>query len=149
MRPRHPRSHVIPWYCAHVTNKRRYISTFTRPMNPKLGRVVTYAEGTQPARSRDTAPRGHVRNQSCYIPTFTKHMFPKLSRVVTLDESTPTHKVTWHIDQVVTWQIRNILSLLSQGAGPGNLSRMVTRMRRPHPACHAKPRSRRRVTTIQ
>ena len=27
--------------CAHQTNKKRYISTFARPMEPKLSRVVT------------------------------------------------------------------------------------------------------------
>ena len=30
----------------HVTNKKRYISTFTSPMAPKLSRVVTLDEGT-------------------------------------------------------------------------------------------------------
>ena len=100
-----------------------------------------------------------------------------------------TYKVTWHINHVFTWQIKNI-SLLSQDLWTPNLAgwwlrmreihlqshvtlrlcghvtnqkyfvftftrhkvhklrRMVTRVRRPHPACHVPPRSRRHVTTI-
>ena len=37
----HPQSHVTLRYRSHVTNKKRYISTFTRSMDPKLTRVVT------------------------------------------------------------------------------------------------------------
>ena len=37
----HPQSQATLGYRGHVTNKRSYISTFTRPMNPKRSRVVT------------------------------------------------------------------------------------------------------------
>ena len=37
----HPQSHVTLQYRGHVTNKKRYVFTFTRPTNPKLSRVVT------------------------------------------------------------------------------------------------------------
>ena len=49
----HPQSHVTLQYHGHVTNKRRYISTFTRPIDPKLSRMVTYDEGTLPTKSRN------------------------------------------------------------------------------------------------
>ena len=41
MRGSHPQSHVTLQYRGHVTNKKRYISTFTRPMDLKFSRVVT------------------------------------------------------------------------------------------------------------
>ena len=41
MRESHPQSHVIHRLRGHVANQRRYISTFTRYMDPKLSRVVT------------------------------------------------------------------------------------------------------------
>ena len=41
MRGLHPQSHVTLWCCGHVTNKKGYISTLTRPIDPKLSRVVT------------------------------------------------------------------------------------------------------------
>ena len=41
MRAPHPQSHVTLGYCGHVANKNRYISTFTRPMDPKFSSVVT------------------------------------------------------------------------------------------------------------
>ena len=37
----HPQSHVTLRYYGHVGNKRRYISSFTRSMDPKLSRMVT------------------------------------------------------------------------------------------------------------
>ena len=41
MRRPHPESHVTLRYCGQAVNEKRYIFTFTRPMNPKLSRVVT------------------------------------------------------------------------------------------------------------
>ena len=41
MRGAHLQSHVTLRYRGHVTNKKRYISTFTRAMDPKLSMVVT------------------------------------------------------------------------------------------------------------
>ena len=45
MREPHPRSHVTLQYCGHVTNKKRYISTSTRPMDSKLSKVVNLGWG--------------------------------------------------------------------------------------------------------
>ena len=36
-----PQSYMTLQFCGHVTNKKRYISIFTRPMDPKLKRLVT------------------------------------------------------------------------------------------------------------
>ena len=41
MREPYPQSHVTLRYRGHMTNKKRYISTFTRSMGPKLSRMVT------------------------------------------------------------------------------------------------------------
>ena len=48
-----PQSHVTLQYRGHVTNRKRYISSFTRPMDRKLNRAVTYNEGTSLTKSRD------------------------------------------------------------------------------------------------
>ena len=41
MRETHSQSHVTRRRRGHVRNQRRYISTFTRPMDPKLRSIVT------------------------------------------------------------------------------------------------------------
>ena len=57
MRGPHPPSYVTLQYRGHVTNKKRYIFTFTRPMGPKLSRL-------RGLRMRGPHPQGHkVLNQ--------------------------------------------------------------------------------------
>ena len=41
MRGSQPQNHVTLRYRGNVTDKKHYISTFTKPMDPKLSRVVT------------------------------------------------------------------------------------------------------------
>ena len=41
MRGPHPQNYVTLRYCGHVTDKKRYMSTFTKPMDPKLSGVVS------------------------------------------------------------------------------------------------------------
>ena len=53
MREPYSQSHVTLRYHGHVTNKKRYVYPFTRPMYPKLRRVVIEDDGTQPKKSRD------------------------------------------------------------------------------------------------
>ena len=55
MRGPHPQRHVTVRYRGDVINKKRYISTFTRPMDPKLSSVVTQDEGTPLTKSRNTS----------------------------------------------------------------------------------------------
>ena len=45
----------------------------------------------------------------------------------------PNHKVTWHLDIVVTWQTKNAISPLSQGLWTANRAGWRLRMRDPHP----------------
>ena len=51
----HTQSQVILRYRDHVTNQKHYIFTFTRPIDPKRSRVMTYDEGTPPTKSRNTS----------------------------------------------------------------------------------------------
>ena len=96
MRGPHPQSHVILRYRGHVTNKKRYISTFTRPMDPKLIRVVTYNERTSPAKShrshRSHRSRGHVSSQNISSPHWQVPRSPKLGRLLNQDERAPPKK---------------------------------------------------------
>ena len=48
----------------------------------------------------------------------------------------PTHKVTWHFDVVVTCQIKNVKSPLSQSLWTPNLAGWWLWMRGPHLRCH-------------
>ena len=58
----------------------------------------------------------------------------------------PTHKVTWHVNQMVTWQIKNVISLLSQSLWTPNLAGWWLWMRGLHPQSHVKYRPRGHVT---
>ena len=80
----HPQNHVRLRYCGHMTNKKRYISPFTRPMDPKLSQFVTQDTGTH------------------------------------------TNKVMWHIDHMVRWQIKTVLSPHSHRPWPAKLGRVLT-----------------------
>ena len=57
MRGPHPQSDVILRCRGHVTNKKRYISVFTRSMHLKLSWMVTYNEGTSPTKSSDKSTK--------------------------------------------------------------------------------------------
>ena len=46
MRGPHPQSHPTHRPRGQVANQKRYISTFTRTMEPKLGWLMTYDVGT-------------------------------------------------------------------------------------------------------
>ena len=54
MRGPHPQSHVTLQYCGHATNKKRYISTFTRPLDHKLSNVADQDEKTLSTKLLDT-----------------------------------------------------------------------------------------------
>ena len=66
---------------------------------------------------------------------------------LSLREPPLPHKVTWHINFVVTGQIKDIISPLSQGLWTPNLTGWWLRMNRPHPQCHVKHRSSGHVTS--
>ena len=83
MRGPHPQSHVTLQYHGHVTNKKRYISTFTRPIDPKISRLVTSDEGTLPTKSRDPLTTWSRDKSKTYISTFARPMDPIFSQLVT------------------------------------------------------------------
>ena len=58
----------------------------------------------------------------------------------------PRPQSHWHFDIVVTWQIKNIISLLSQGLWTPNLVEWCRKMRERHPQSHLIYRSRGYVT---
>ena len=94
MRGTPKKTHVTFRYHGHAINKKRYISTFTRPMDLKLSRVVTQTRGPH--------LQSHVTK--CYISNFTRPMDSKLSRVVTQDEENPPIKsrdtsIVWSRDK--------------------------------------------------
>ena len=78
------------------------------------------------------------------ISSSIRSMDIKPSRVVGWGD--PTHKVTWHIDHVVTWQIKNAISLLSQGLWTPDLAGWWLRMREIHPRSHVTLQLRDHVT---
>ena len=78
-------------YRGHVTNK-KHISTFTRPMYPKLSRVVTQDEETPLPKSLDSLISWSRNKLKKRISTFTRPINSKLRSVVFLDEGTPPTK---------------------------------------------------------
>ena len=77
MREPHPQNHVTPRYCGHVTSKKRYIFTFTRPMITKLSRVVTLDEENPPRKSRDTLTKWSCDKQKIVYLHFRKTCGPQ------------------------------------------------------------------------
>ena len=55
MKRPHPQSQVTLRCRGHMTNEKRNIPIFTRPMYPKLSRVVTLNERTPPTKSCDSS----------------------------------------------------------------------------------------------
>ena len=86
----HPQSYMTHWSRCYVTNQKRYISTFARPIDPNLAGWWLRMKEPQP-------------------------------------------QVRWHIDHMVTWQIKDIISPLSQGLWIPNLAGWGLKMKEPHP----------------
>ena len=65
-----------------------------------------------------------------------------------LGQGEPTHK---SCDTSIVWSRdkSKIFYLHFHKAQSDRLSRVVTKMRRPHPTCHVTPQSRRNVTTTE
>ena len=77
MRGPQPQSHVTLLYRGRVTNRKRSISTFTRPMDPKLRLRGPHLRSHVTHRLR-----GHVTNQKRCISPSTGPLDLKLSWVV-------------------------------------------------------------------
>ena len=139
MRGPHPQSHVTLRFRGHVTNKKRYISTFTRPVSSKHSMQSSDSMMGSHLQS-------HVTNQKRYISTFTRPADPKLCRVVAQDQeisSTKSHdtSTTWPRDKS-----KKFISLLSQGLWTPNLVGWWLKLRGPHPQSHVRLRYRGHVT---
>ena len=65
----HLQSHVTHRPLGHVTNQKRYISTFTSPTDPKLCRIVAQDEEIS---------CGHVTNQKTLYLYFCKAYGPQI-----------------------------------------------------------------------
>ena len=115
MKGPHPQSHVTFWCRGHVANKKRYITTFTRPIDPKLSRVVSWDERNPPTKSGDTLILWSCDKEKTLYLHFHKAYGPQTLQSADLGWQDPTHKVTWHSDYVVTWQI--YLIRINFGAG--------------------------------
>ena len=85
----HPQSHVKLPCCGHVTNERRYISTFTRTMEPKLSRVVTQGEGTPPTKLRNRSIKWSRDKSKIFHLYFHKTQGPQTQQGGNQNEKTP------------------------------------------------------------
>ena len=132
----HLQSHVTHRPRGHVTNQKRYISTFTRPTDPKLCRVVAQDEEISSTKSHDTSTTWSHDKSKNFISLLLQGLW--ISNLVGwwLKMRGPTHKFAWHFDIVVTWQIKNVISPLSQGLCTPILARWWLRMRGPYPQSH-------------
>ena len=72
-------SHVTHQTYGHITHEKRYISTFTRPMAPKLGRVLNENEGPHTKVHVTLWSCSHVKIQEHHISSTSRPMAPKLS----------------------------------------------------------------------
>ena len=95
MRGSHPQSHVTHWSRCHTTDQRHYSCTFTRPMDPKISRVVTQDKGNPPTSHVTHQKDGHVINQRRYISSFTRHMVAKPNKVVNSIHKYRDTSTTW------------------------------------------------------
>ena len=64
--------------------------------------------------------RLHDKSKTLYLH-FDKAYGPQTQPVDDLEWGDPTHKVTWRINDMVTWQIKNVLCPHSQGSWPSKL----------------------------
>ena len=83
MKGPHPQSHLTYQPHDHVTNQKRYISTFTRPMEPHLTGWWLKVRGLLAQSYMTLQSCDHMTNKKRYVSIFTKPMDPKLSGVVT------------------------------------------------------------------
>ena len=68
----------------HVTNKKRYISTFTRPMAPKLSQVVTYGSGDNGACNISSNYNSNSNAELYKWPFFSKTFRYKRSVAISM-----------------------------------------------------------------
>ena len=82
---------------SHVTNKKQYISTSSRPMTAKLAKVEIYRKGPPSIKSFDalnTWSSDHGTDKKRYISTSARPMATKRDRVVAINAGLLS--TTWH-----------------------------------------------------
>ena len=136
MRRTHPQSHATLQYCGRVTSKKRCFHN--------LHIHKTYDEGTSPTKSRDTFT-WQIRNVIS-PPSRDLWTLTLAGWWLRMSEPHPQSQMTLQLCGHVTNQKYFIFIFTRRKAH--NLSRVVTRMRRPHLTCHVRPWSCRHVTTI-
>ena len=113
---------------SHVINEKRYISTSTRAMTGTTDKVEVYRKGPPSIESFDdliTWPSYHVADGKRYIWTSAGPMATELDRVVGYNAgllSIKSHNllITWSYK--VTWQMKNVINLLSRDLSLSNLT---------------------------
>ena len=85
------------------------ISRSIRPMTPRLSRWWL--------RMRGPHPQSHMTLQY-RVTRQIRNVISPLLQCGGLGWEDPTHKVTWHFDYVVMWQIKNLMSPHTQGPCP-------------------------------
>lgn len=87
----------------HVRNQKIYISTSRKPIDNKLGKLVTYHERLPPVKSHDSSITwpmwGHAINCNSYIFTFIRLMATKLGMAVVHLHPT-SHMTLWSCSHV-------------------------------------------------
>ena len=114
---------MVSWI--HVTNKKRYISTSTRPMTTKIDKVGVYSKGPTSVESFDaliTWPSYHMTDGKRYISTSVEPMATKLvgSNAGILSIKSQNLLITWSYK--VTWQMKNVINSLSRDLSLSNLA---------------------------
>ena len=130
MRGPHPPSHVTLRYRGHVTNKKRYISTFTRSMDPKLAKVVSQDEGTPSTTSRDTSTMGSRDESKTLYTYFHKTYGPQTQRVGDFPVDTQSHMTLQYCSHVTNKKC--YISIFIRPVDP-KLGRVVTQDERTSP----------------
>ena len=80
-----PYDRVATW--SHVTNKKRYISIFTKPLTATLDKVEVYSKRPPSIESFDaliTWSSYHVTNEKRYISTSARPWLPNLTELLVL-----------------------------------------------------------------
>ena len=109
-------SREVTW--RHMTKKKCYISTSTRPMATRCDTVITvmtYENSSTPTIV--TWKNNHVTNKTRYISISTRLMATKLNKVIAYDIESPRTKsydslTTW--SYVVSWQMKNVICSIPQ-----------------------------------
>ena len=94
--------HMATW--SHVTNKKQYISTSTRPMTAKLNKVEVYSKEPPSFDALITWSSYHVTKEKFYIPTSLRPWLPNLT------ESWVLMRAYYPSSHITCWWLSHIRS---------------------------------------